>query len=166
VVTAAGTSSTSTPNLLSATDSTFEDGVGSWRSNVGAAISSGAFARSGKRSLKIGPLVAGFVPAISGLYPVRRGTEYAARLWAAVPGLPEHMRPFVIFYGPSGEMISIQQGPAFVETARSGWIQIAFSALSPDAAVSAAVGVVDTDGRADLYLDDVSLTRSIRFPYR
>jgi hypothetical protein len=64
--------------------------------------------------------VAGFVPAISGLYPVRRGTEYAARLWAAVPGLPEHMRPFVIFYGPSGEMISIQQGPAFVETAQLG----------------------------------------------
>jgi hypothetical protein len=29
-----------------------------------------------------------------------------------------------------------------------------------------AVGVDDADGRTDLYLDDVSLTGSIRFTYR
>jgi hypothetical protein len=166
VVSSAGTSSTSGPNVLSATDSTFEDGIGSWRSNVGATVAPGAFARTGRGSLKVSPLAPGFVSAISGLYPVRPGVEYNARAWTAAPGATEHVRPFLIFYGPTGEILSVQQGPAFLDTAPSGWTQVDFPAVSPDAAVAAAVGVDDADGRAELYVDDVSLTGSIRFTYR
>jgi len=166
VVSSAGTSSTSAPNLLAGTDSTFEDGIGSWRSNVGATVSSGAFARTGRGSLKVSPVAPGFVSAISGRYPVRPGVEYTARVWTATPGTSEHVRPFVIFYGPADEILSVQQGTAFLETTPSGWTQVEFPAVCPDAAVAAAVGVDDADGRADLYVDDVSLTGSIRFTYR
>jgi hypothetical protein len=166
VVTPAGTSSLSAPNLLSATDSTFEDGSGSWRSNVAAEVTGGAFVRTGTGSLKIRPNAAGFDSAISGLYSVRPGVEYIARMWAAAPGATEHVRSFVIFYGPAGEILSVQQGPEFLETAPSSWIQIGLSARCPDGAITAAIGVDDADGRADLYVDDVSLTGSIRFTYR
>jgi hypothetical protein len=166
VTTPAGTSSITGPNLLSAADSTFEGGIGLWVSNVNASVSvSTAHSRTGNNSLKVSPLTSGFDSALAGPYAVAAGTEYDATVWVATPGAVEHARPFMIFYGPGGEILSIEAGPAFQKTLTSAWIRLTLSALSPEGAASAALGVDDVNGTADLYLDDVALTGSVRFTY-
>jgi hypothetical protein len=72
----------------------------------------------------------------------------------------------MIFYGPSGEVLSIEQGPVFERTSARTWTRLRLAARSPQGTAGVAVGVDDADGRADLYVDDVSLTGSIRFTYR
>jgi hypothetical protein len=87
-------------------------------------------------------------------------------MWVETPGVIGHARPFMIFYGSEGEILSIEQGPEFKAISARTWTRLSLAARSPEGTAGVAVGVDDADGRADLYLDDVSLTGSIRFTYR
>jgi hypothetical protein len=165
VTTPAGTSSITGPNLLSTADSTFEGGIGLWVSNVNASISlSSNRSRTGKNSLEVSSVTNGFDSVLTGPYPATSGAVYEARLWALTPRAPEHVRPFLLFYGP-GRVLSIEQGPRLRKTSISAWTPLTLAALSPEGATSVAVGVDNADGTADLYLDDVALTGSVRFTY-
>jgi hypothetical protein len=153
-------------NVLTHADSSFENGPGSWIGNVNASTVSGVRARSGRFSLQCRPLESGYQSVISGTSPAVGGSVYSLSLWALTPGAVGHVRPFMTFYGPSGEILSIEQGPLFERTSARRWTRLRLAARSPQGTAGVAVGVDDADGRADLYLDDVSLTGSIRFTYR
>jgi hypothetical protein len=166
VTTPAGTSSITAPNLLSAADSTFEGGAGLWAGNVNASISlSSSRSRTGKNSLEVSPVTSGFDSVLTGPYPATSGALYDARLWVLTPTALEHVRPFLLFYGPGGGVLSIEQGPRFRKTSTSAWTPLTLAALSPEGAASVAIGVDNADGTADLYLDDVALRGSVRFTY-
>ena len=77
-----------------------------------------------------------------------------------------HARPFMTFYGRSGAILSIEQGPVFQPTSSKNWTKLRLDARSPEGATGVAVGVDDADGRADVYIDDVTLAGSTRFTYR
>jgi hypothetical protein len=167
ITTRAGTSSITTPNLLSAADSTFEGGAGSWANKVNATVSiSSTRSRTGKNSLEVSPVKSGFDAVLTAPYPVAAGAEYDATVWVATPGVIEHVLPFLIFYGPGGGILSIEQGAIFRKTSTTAWIRLTLAALSPEGATSVAVGVDNAEGTADLYLDDAALTGSVRFTYR
>jgi hypothetical protein len=102
---------------------------------------------------------------ISGVYTAAGGAVYNLGLWVQAPGVVGHVRPFIIFYGRAGEILSIEQGPVFRATSSRKWTRLQLAARSPEGTTAVAVGVDDADGHADLYLDDVSLTGSIRFTY-
>jgi Arylsulfotransferase (ASST)/IPT/TIG domain len=166
VVTPTGASSTKAPNLLTATDSTFEHGPGSWTGNVNATAVSSRTARTGNYSIESKPTQPGFQSVISGASTACARAEYRLGLWVKTPQASGHARPFMIFYGSAGEILSIEQGPVFKALSARAWTKLSLAARSPEGTAGVAVGVDDADGRADLYLDDVSLTGSIRFTYR
>jgi hypothetical protein len=166
VVTPAGTSSTHAPNLLSGADSTFEHGPGSWVGNANATAVSAQQARTGTYSLASKPMQPGFQSVISGAAAACPRAVYKFRLWARTPHTSERVRPFMIFYGSANETLSVEQAPAFKETSARVWVRLDLVARAPEGTTAVAVGVDDVDGRADLYLDDASLTGSTRFTYR
>lgn len=155
-----------TANVLNRTDSSFESGPGSWIGNVNAFTASGTRARSGRYSLLCRPVERGYQSVISGASPAVGGSVYTTALWVETPGVVGHARPFMIFYGRSGEILSIEQGPVFQRTSARTWTRLRLITRSPEGTTAVAVGVDDGDGRADLYIDDVSLTGSVRFTYR
>lgn len=166
VVTPGGASTKNVRNVLTTADSTFESGPGTWVGNVNASAVSSSRSRTGSYSLESRPLQPGFQSVVSGAYRAAAGTVYDLHLWVDTPGAAGHVRPFMIFYGPTGEILRIEQGGAFTKTSPAAWTRLALSARSPEGTVAAAVGVDDSDGRAPLYLDDVTLTGSLRFTYR
>jgi hypothetical protein len=166
VTTPAGTSSAVIPNLLSAADSTFEGGTGRWANNVNASISVATSpSHGGKRSLRVAPLESGFDSAVAGPYPVTAGTEYRLRALVAAPRRIQHVDVFMTFYGPRGEILTLEQSPAFVPVSRSGWTRLAHTVLAPDGAASVVVGVDNADGEVPIYIDDVSLDGFVGFTY-
>jgi hypothetical protein len=166
VTTGAGSSLTRRANLLKTLDSTFEKGPGTWVDNVNASILSSVRSRTGAYSLRITPQESGYQSVISGLYPAAGGAVYNLRLWVETPGVVGHARPFMIFYGSAGQILSIEQGPVFKAISARAWTRLTLAARGPEGTAGVAVGVDDGDGKADLYLDDVSLTGSVRFTYR
>jgi Arylsulfotransferase (ASST)/IPT/TIG domain len=166
VVTTRSGSLAKTGNVLNHADSSFENGPGSWIGNVNASTVSAAQAKSGRFSLQCRPRESGYVSVVSGASPAVGSSLYRLALWVRVPGAVAHVRPFMIFYGRTGEILSIEQGPVFARTSARTWTRLQFAARSPEGTAAVAVGVDDADGRADLYVDDVSLTGSIRFTYR
>jgi hypothetical protein len=166
VTTPVGTSSAVVRNLLSAADSTFEGGAGRWVNNVNASISVvRSRSHGGKHSLRLAPLKSGFDSAVAGPYPVTTGPEYRLRAVVAAPRRTEHVDLFMTFYGARGEILALEQSPAFVPVSRSGWTRLTLDALAPDGATTVAVGVDDADGNVPIYIDDVSLDGSIAFTY-
>jgi arylsulfotransferase ASST/IPT/TIG domain-containing protein len=166
VSTAAGTSSTRSRNLLSAADSRFEAGIGLWEATENATVLlSGNRARTGKHSLEVRPMGVGLASVSTEPYPAGISGEYDAELWVATPGATEHVRPVMIFFGPTGQVLSTEEAPQLRRTARSGWTKLALSALSPAGTTSVAVGVSTTDAAGPLYVDDARLTSFVRFAY-
>jgi arylsulfotransferase ASST/IPT/TIG domain-containing protein len=166
VTTRAGVSPKGPQNVLTAGDSSFEQGPGSWVGNVNASAVSSKRARGGEHSLDSRPAQRGFQSVISGAYPASAGALFNLGLWVHAPRLSQQVVPFMIFYGPGGEVLSIEQAGAFVKTSPTAWTRLTLSARSPEGTASVAVGVDDVDGESDLYLDDVVLTGSTRFAYR
>jgi hypothetical protein len=103
---------------------------------------------------------------ISGAATACARAVYKLRLWVRTPQASERVRPFMVFYGSAGETLSIEQAPALKATSARAWVRLDLVARAPEGTAGVAVGVDDADGRADLYLDDVSLTGSTRFTYR
>ncbi len=166
VTTPAGTSRAAIPNLLSAADSTFEGGVGRWVNNVNASISTvKSRAHGGKQSLRIVPLKTGFASAVTGPYPVTAGTEYRLRAFITAPRRTEHVDLFMTFYGSRGEILALEQSPAFAPVSRSAWTLLTHRAVAPDGATDVVVGVDDADGAVPIYTDDVSLDGFVGFTY-
>jgi hypothetical protein len=166
VATPSGLTPSRARGILPIGDSTFEMGPGSWVGNVNALAVSGSRARTGTHSLVSRPREIGFQSVISGAYSAAAGAVYHLRLWTRTQTSVGHVRPFMIFYGSSGEVVAIEQGPVFSQTSSQSWKSLSLDARAPEGTVGVAVGVDEADGRADLYLDDVSLTGSVRFTYR
>lgn len=166
VTTAAGTSAGEVRNVLTRADSTFESGPGSWVGNVNAAAVSGGKARTGIYSLESRRLHPDAQSVISGAYPAAADAVYNLGLWVDTPGDVQHVRPFMIFYGRDGEVLSIEQSGNFTKTSRTTWTKLSLAARGPEGTASVAVGVDDADVAGDLYVDDVTLTGSRRFTYR
>jgi hypothetical protein len=166
VTTPNGTSPAKAGNVLTNADATFEQGPGSWVGNVNASVVSSTRARTGAYSVESRPLVPGFHSVISGVYPSTSGAVYKLGLWVDAPGAPQHVRPFMTFYGPAGEVLSIEQAGALTKTSAVAWTRMTLAARSPEGTAAVAVGVESAEGGASLYLDDVTLTSSLRFTYR
>ena len=107
----------------------------------------------------------GFQSVVSGAYPAAGRAVYDLRLWVDTPQASQHIRPFIVFYGPASEILSIEQGRAYTKTSRAAWTKLSLTARSPESTTALAVGVDNVEG-GHVYLDDVSLTGSIRFTYR
>ena len=167
VMTATGASAGKVRNVLTSADSTFESGPGSWVGNVNATAVSSGRARTGTYSLESRPLPRhpDFQSVVSGAYPAAAGAVYNLGLWVDTPSGAQHVRPFMIFYGPDGKVLSIEQSGIFTKTSHTTWTRLSLAARGPEGTASVAVGVDDADGGADLYLDDVTLTGSLRFTY-
>jgi Arylsulfotransferase (ASST)/IPT/TIG domain len=165
VGTPTGISRTNAPNLLAPSDATFESGPGSWVGNVNATAVSSRNARTGSYSLESKPTKAGFQSVVSGAYPAAGRAVYSLRLWINTPEATQHARPFMVFYGPAGDILTIEQGRAYKKTSRSAWTSLSLTARSPQGVVAVAVGVDDVDG-GSVFVDDVSLSGSTRFTYR
>ena len=165
-MTATGASAGKVRNVLTRADSTFESGPGSWVGNVNAAAVSSGRARTGTYSLESRRLHPDFQSVVSGAYSATAGAVYNLGLWVDTPRGAQHVRPFMIFYGPDGEVLSIEQSGIFAKTSRTTWTRLSLAARSPEGTASVAVGVDDADVAADLYLDDVTLTGSLRFTYQ
>jgi hypothetical protein len=166
VTTPAGTSSAAIPNLLSAADSTFEGGMGRWITNVNASVSAVKRpSNGGKHSLRVAPLESGFDSAIAGPYPVTGGTEYRLRAFVTAPRRIQHVDLFMTFYGPRGQLLVLEQSPAFVPVSKSGWTRLTLRTLGPEGAASVVVGVDNADGEVPIYIDDVSLDGFVGFTY-
>jgi hypothetical protein len=165
VATPAGVSPTKAPNILAATDAAFENGPGSWFGNVNATAISSRNARTGSYSLESRPKKAGFQSVVSGAYPAAGRAVYTLHVWIETPGTSQHLRPFMIFYGSGGEILSIEQAQAYTKTSPLAWRRLSLSARSPQGAATVAVGIDDVEG-GHVYIDDVSLTGSTRFTYR
>src|SRR5439155_21290858 len=130
---------------------------------VNASLSlASARARTGKHSLEIGVEEPGFDSAITGPYPVTVAGRYDATIWVSRAGPIQHVRPFLIFYGAADQILSIEQGPTFRRLSSNGWTHLTLAALAPVGAASVSIGVDDAEGTAPIYLDDVSLTGSVR----
>ena len=168
VMTATGASAGKVRNVLTRADSTFESGPGSWVGNVNATAVSSGRARTGAYSLESRPLPVhpDFQSVVSGAYPAAAGAVYNLGLWVDTPGGAHHVRPFMIFYGPGGEVLSIEQSGIYTKTSHTRWTRLSLAARGPEGTASVAVGVDNADGGADLYLDDVTLTGSLRFTYQ
>jgi hypothetical protein len=164
VSTPAGSSSTSASDVLPRADSTFEQGPGSWQANVNAVVAaSGSRPRTGTAALELRPLVPGFDSAISGTYPAGPGAEYRTAVWVRA-GRAAHVHSFIIFYGAAGQVLSIEQAPVFSNVPRR-WTRLSLAAVSPEGTAFVATGVDDADGEGPVYLDDATLTASVRFRY-
>ena len=166
VMTATGASAGKVRNVLTRADSTFESGPGSWVGNVNAAAVSSGRARTGTYSLESRRFHPDYQSVVSGAYSATAGAVYNLGLWVDTPRGAQHVRPFMIFYGPDGEVLSIEQSGIFAKTSRTTWTRLSLAARSPEGTASVAVGVDDADVAADLYLDDVTLTGSLRFTYQ
>ena len=168
VMTATGASAGKVRNVLTRADSTFESGPGSWVGNVNATAVSSGRARTGAYSLESRPLPVhpDFQSVVSGAYPAAAGAVYNLGLWVDTPGGAHHVRPFMIFYGPGGEVLSIEQSGIYTKTSHTRWTRLSLAARGPEGTASVAVGVDDADVAGDLYLDDVTLTGSLRFTYQ
>jgi hypothetical protein len=166
VTTPAGTSSSGRRNLLSAADSRFEGGVGLWEGTANATVSlSSKRARTGRHSLEVRPTGRDVASISTARYPASLSGQYDAELWVATPGAREHVRPLMVFFGSSGQILSTEEARQLRWTSRSGWTKLALSALSPAGTTSVALGVGIVDGAAPLYVDDVRLTSFVRFAY-
>ena len=166
VTTPNGASPAKAGNVLTKADATFEQGPGSWVGNVNASAVSSTRARTGTYSVESRPLVPDFHSVISGAYPSTSGAVYNLGLWVDTPGATQHVRPFMTFYGPAGEVLSIEQAGALTKTSAEAWTRMTLAARSPEGTAAVAVGVDSAEGGASLYLDDVTLTSSLRFTYR
>jgi hypothetical protein len=166
VTTPAGTSSGRERNLLSVADSRFEGGVGLWEGTTNAPVSlSSTRSRTGKHSLEVRPTGDGFASVSTAPYPAGVSGQYDAELWVATPGAREHVRPFMIFLGSSGQILSTEEAAQLRRTSRSGWTKLVLRALSPAGATSVALGLSFAGGAVRLYVDDVRLTSFVRFGY-
>src|SRR5262249_12254454 len=116
VTTGNGASPAKAGNVLTTGDATFEQGPGSWVGNVNASAVSSMRARTGAYSVESRPLVPGFHSVISGAYPSTSGAVYNLGLWVDTPGATQSVRPFMAFYGPAGEVLSIEQAGALTKT--------------------------------------------------
>ena len=121
VMTATGASAGKVRNVLTRADSTFESGPGSWVGNVNATAVSSGRARTGAYSLESRPLPVhpDFQSVVSGAYPAAAGAVYNLGLWVDTPGGAHHVRPFMIFYGPGGEVLSIEQSGIYTKTSHT-----------------------------------------------
>ena len=149
VMTATGASAGKVRNVLTKADATFESGPGSWVGNVNATAVSSGRARTGAYSLESRPLPVhpDFHSVISGAYPATAGAVYKLGLWVDTPGGAQHVRPFMIFYGPCGEVLSIEQSGIYTKTSHMRWTRMTLAARGPEGTAAVAVGVDDADAR-------------------
>ena len=162
-----GASSTVPANQLAATasDSSFESGTGSWMAGGNSSIAlSNARDRTGTFSLKVSPIAAGAISALTGQYSVPAGAQVMGSAWVLTPSGANLVQATVTFYNSSGAAIASNQGPLSTSSTGS-WVQVSETAIAPAGAAFAAIGVGDGAPSGPIYIDDASLSGSDQFTY-
>jgi hypothetical protein len=165
VTTPGGVSPTRPPNMLVGSDATFTTGTGSWAQNVNTRVAlSRAISRSPGYSLELKPRRTGFASALTSGYPVSASAHVTGSVWARTALGRERVRAALVFYDKHGSTLSIAQGRFVPVSGR--WTRVAVTGTSPASGTSVALAVDAAEGNTILYVDDASLTGSVRFTYQ
>ncbi len=143
--------------LVTASDSSFESGTGSWSGAVTSNISlSSSYARSGLYSLQISPRAPGSASAQTGVYLVQGGAQVIGKARVLTPFGADQIQALLTFYDSSGATLASEEGP-IVTASTQHWVEVSETVTAPVGAASMALKVSNESASGPTYVDDAAL---------
>lgn len=146
--------------MLTAADSDFESGIGSWSSLLATLAQSSAQAHTGSNSLKITCAGASAVNVYPASYAIPQGgMSLTLSAWLRAATVARSIILWLIWYDASGNQISISASGG-TNDSTSAWTQVTLTATAPTNAASVVPQVIiqNAANTEVHYLDSVTFT--------
>jgi hypothetical protein len=148
-----------------ASDSSFENGIGTWTGSAGASLSQADnYSRTGQYSLQVTLVSPAAVSAQTGRYPLPAGALVNGSLWVLSPAGTGNLEAMISFYSAGGSMIASSYGIAVLPVG-GVWTDLSVTAVAPPGTYTVAIGLTDLAASGAFYVDDASLSGFAGYDY-